>query len=303
MIIYKTTNQVNGKIYIGQDKYNNPNYLGSGMILHFAFKKYGIENFNKEILEECESKETLNEREKYWINFYNSTDKNVGYNIALGGDGGDTLSHHPNKKEISKRISESNKKLWEDDNYKIKMSKARKNWWNNLTEENREKFSLSSKGENNKMYGKLHSPEAKIKMSKARKNWWNNLTDSELEEIGKKISEANIGKPGNSWTDAHKKAHSEWMKENNPMKGKSHTDEVKQRISKGNKKPKSEETKRKLSEANKGKKPGNMIKVEINEIIYESLIDASIKTKINYSTLRNRIKSKNIKYVNYKIYE
>jgi hypothetical protein len=51
MIIYKTTNIVNGKIYIGQDKYDNPNYLGSGKILQLSFQKYGIENFRKEILE------------------------------------------------------------------------------------------------------------------------------------------------------------------------------------------------------------------------------------------------------------
>ena len=62
MIIYKTTNLVNGKIYIGQDKYNSPVYLGSGKILHLAFQKYGIENFNKETLEECESVQELNER-------------------------------------------------------------------------------------------------------------------------------------------------------------------------------------------------------------------------------------------------
>ena len=85
------------------------------------------------------------------------------------------------------------------------------------------------------------------------------------------------------------------------MKDKTHTDEVKQRISEANKKPKSEETKRKLSEANKGKKPGNVVKVEVEGIIYESLTDASIKTGINMSTLRNRIRSKNVKYVNYKI--
>jgi hypothetical protein len=61
MIIYKITNKVNSKIYIGQDKHDNPNYLGSGKILHLAFKKYGSENFIKEIIEECESKEHLNE--------------------------------------------------------------------------------------------------------------------------------------------------------------------------------------------------------------------------------------------------
>ena len=63
MIIYKTTNLVNGKIYIGQDKNNNPAYLGSGKILHLAFQKYGLENFNKEILEVCKSVEDLNEKE------------------------------------------------------------------------------------------------------------------------------------------------------------------------------------------------------------------------------------------------
>ena len=44
MIIYKTTNLVNGKIYIGQDSNNNPNYYGSGTLLHKAIKKYGLES-------------------------------------------------------------------------------------------------------------------------------------------------------------------------------------------------------------------------------------------------------------------
>jgi hypothetical protein len=159
------------------------------------------------------------------------------------------------------------------------------------------------KGEKNPNFGSKRSESSKDKMSEARKKWWNDLSDYEREKIGKKISEDNIGKPGNNWTDEQKKDHSEWMKQNNPMKGKTHTDEVKQRISEANKKPKSEETKRKLSEANKGKKPGNMVKVEVDGIVYESLSEASIKTGINMSTLRNRIKSKNTKYLNYKIYE
>jgi hypothetical protein len=111
-----------------------------------------------------------------------------------------------------------------------------------------------------------------------------------------------MGKEG-YWKGKNNDFHSEWMKQNNPMKGKTHTDEVKQRISEANKKLKSEETKRKLSEANKGKKPINMVKVEVDGIVYESLSEASIKTGVNMSTLRNRIKSKNAKYVNYKIYE
>jgi len=299
MIIYKTTNLVNGKIYIGQDKYNNPKYLGSGKILHLAFQKYGIENFKKEIIETCESSELLNEREMHWISFYDSTNRSIGYNIALGGHGGDTLSKHPDKKEIGKRIGESNKKLWEDEEYKTLMSEIRKE---QITEETREKLRMNSKGDRNGMCGKSHTIETKDKMSETRKHWHKKLSEEERLEIRKKISEANKGKEG-YWLGKTNEHHSEWMNDNNPMKGKTHTDEVKQRISEANRKPKSEETKRKLSEANKGKKPGNIVKVEIEGTIYESLTEASNKTGINLSTLRNRIKSKNVKYLNYKIHE
>jgi hypothetical protein len=63
MIIYKTTNLINGKIYIGKDSKNNSKYLGSGLLLKRAILKYGKENFKKEILEECSSIEELNQRE------------------------------------------------------------------------------------------------------------------------------------------------------------------------------------------------------------------------------------------------
>ena len=44
-VIYKTTNLITGKIYVGQDSRDNPQYLGSGIILSYAIKKYGKENF------------------------------------------------------------------------------------------------------------------------------------------------------------------------------------------------------------------------------------------------------------------
>ena len=45
MIIYRTTNLINQKFYVGKDTHNNPNYYGSGKRLKLAIKKYGIENF------------------------------------------------------------------------------------------------------------------------------------------------------------------------------------------------------------------------------------------------------------------
>ena len=65
MIIYKTTNLINGKIYVGKDSKNNNNYLGSGKILNLAINKYGIENFKKETLCECLSSKELNKAERY----------------------------------------------------------------------------------------------------------------------------------------------------------------------------------------------------------------------------------------------
>jgi len=88
MVIYKTTNLINGKFYVGKDEKNSPNYLGSGKILRIAIEKYGIENFKKEILEECLTRDELNNREKYWINELSAT--TVGYNISEGGTGGQT---------------------------------------------------------------------------------------------------------------------------------------------------------------------------------------------------------------------
>lgn len=91
MYIYKTTNLLNGKFYIGKRVYRKKDdnwYLGSGIYLNRAIKKYGRENFKKEIIEWCEDKFHLCKREIYWINIFNSTDSKIGYNLSLGGDGG-----------------------------------------------------------------------------------------------------------------------------------------------------------------------------------------------------------------------
>lgn len=84
-IIYKTTNIITGKIYIGQDSNNNPGYLGSGLLIKKAIKKYGRDKFIKEVLEECLI-EDLGIRERYYIELFNSMDLNTGYNLRPGGD-------------------------------------------------------------------------------------------------------------------------------------------------------------------------------------------------------------------------
>jgi len=107
MIIYKTTNIINNKIYIGQDKNNNPNYIGSGNLIKYAIKKYGKENFIKEILYYCLTINELNEKERFYIKQYNSTDKNIGYNISVGGTNGVMLFRKHTKETIEKMKNSS----------------------------------------------------------------------------------------------------------------------------------------------------------------------------------------------------
>lgn len=93
--IYKIENILNGKIYIGQSieierrwqKHLNAN---DDFLIHKAIKKYGKENFKFSIIEECDAS-LLNEKECYWINFYNSIIPN-GYNMIQGGSNGMGLS-------------------------------------------------------------------------------------------------------------------------------------------------------------------------------------------------------------------
>ncbi len=86
MIIYKITNLITSKIYIGQDSKNRSGYFGSGIYIKRAIKKYGLINFSKEILQHCKTIDELNLAEIFWINKLNSIDPNVGYNIAKGGN-------------------------------------------------------------------------------------------------------------------------------------------------------------------------------------------------------------------------
>lgn len=89
MLIYKTTNLINGKIYIGQkpsmnteSEFFNSDYYGSGRKIRYAIKEFGTENFKREIIDNADNLEKLSEKEEYWIEYYNATNPEIGYNIA-----------------------------------------------------------------------------------------------------------------------------------------------------------------------------------------------------------------------------
>ena len=101
MYIYKITNKVNGKIYVGKHASKRKNYWGSGIILKAAIKKYGKENFIKEIIEYCENENELSTREIFWIKFLNSRNRLIGYNITEGGDGNSIIVGYWKGKNLS----------------------------------------------------------------------------------------------------------------------------------------------------------------------------------------------------------
>lgn len=110
-IIYKTTNLITGKYYIGQHKQEQlefDGYFGSGTILKEAIDFYGKENFIRETLEIC-TIENVNEKEIYWINTLNSTNTNIGYNLSTGGCCCNS-KRKPDNDRLSVRLDEETKK-------------------------------------------------------------------------------------------------------------------------------------------------------------------------------------------------
>lgn len=149
MIIYETINLINNVRYIGQDSKNNPDYLGSGLLLKRAIKKYGRENFQKNIIEYCDTKEHLAIREKYWIDKSNAVKSDQYYNIAAGGNGGDCIAGLSEEKYNNLSMLRS------------KIMMGDKNPMYGKTHSAASILKMSHPGSENGMYGKTHSETTK----------------------------------------------------------------------------------------------------------------------------------------------
>lgn len=204
-VIYKIVNRINGKIYVGRDKHNNPKYLGSGKLLHLAFKKYGIENFVKEIIEECDAS-LLDEREKYWIKELKSQDPAIGYNIAEGGHNDFTMNDYV-KSKISKTLKG---KYVGENSFRHGLK---------LSPEHKAKFLEHSKKIKGKTFEEFYGEE---KAKEMKENLSRNKSGIKLsKEHCEAISKAKKGVP---LTDAQKKGISEGLK------GRVVTDETKEKL-------------------------------------------------------------------------
>jgi group I intron endonuclease len=176
-VIYKTTCLINNKIYIGQSKYNRDSYLGSGRLILKAIRKYGRDNFTKEVLiEDNLTKEELDNLEIHFINEYKSTDSSIGYNIESGGHGNSYLQ--------DSKISESNKGRIISLETKVKISNSKIG--KKASNKTKDTISKSKIGNKNRL-GKYHSNDNRVKISDGVKKYYNNDDNRyKAKEIAKK---------------------------------------------------------------------------------------------------------------------
>ncbi len=112
MIIYKITNKINGKVYIGQTVQSLHKRWGQHCrtdqsycrLLSHAIQKYGRENFTIEQIDHAHNRDELDAKEVYWIKFYDSMNRDKGYNLLGGGNKNHTVSE-----ETRKKLSEAGK--------------------------------------------------------------------------------------------------------------------------------------------------------------------------------------------------
>ena len=166
--VYKHTNKINGKVYIGitsrkpEDRWENGNgYYGQPF--YNAISKYGWNNFIHEILFEKLTEEEAKEKEIELIELYNSSNSKYGYNASKGGESANGMKH---SKETKQRISAS---------LKGREPPAKGKHWN---EESRMKIS----GENSSWFGRKHSEETKEKM---RESYRYRITDESRKKMSK----------------------------------------------------------------------------------------------------------------------
>lgn len=176
MIIYKATNKINGKSYIGQttktleERIKGHLRVKKKLYFHRALEEYSNDNFEWSILEKCLNKEDLNLKEKYYIKYYDTFGEN-GYNSTTGGH------YFKMTDEIRKKLSESHKghipseetrqKLRKSSGNRIQSDECKKKVSESKigkkrSEETKKKISESLKG-------KVISEETKLKISESLK--------------------------------------------------------------------------------------------------------------------------------------
>lgn len=263
--IYVIRNSHNEKVYVGQTydlAQRKAAHLytarkGDHRPLYQAIREIGAENFSFEAIEECVSDQLAAEREKFWVEQFNSFDG--GYNSTSGG------GYHVGNR--GRKFSTETRR---------KMSESRKGWC--PSEETRKKMSEAAKkrvGDLHPMYGKHHSEEALKKMSESKHHLYESSRGVEIcEKISKTLS-------GRKQTEEHirnaaakRKGRKRSQTFIDKVKGRKRTLETRRKISEAAKrrgggeshpnygKKRSEETRRKISESLKKRAAEKLLKIQ-----------------------------------------
>lgn len=204
-LIYKITNKINGKIYIGKHITTNINdhYMGSGKYISQAIKEEGIDNFEKTILFECSSEEEMNNKEAEIVN-EDFIHRNDTYNIVIGGSGGWSYNNTILKNNGIKNFLKNKSK---EEIQKIR-EKAKKNSLiitksNAFSIKQSEKLKEHFKTHEAHFKGMHHSKESKKKIS--------------MNMQGKLIGKANGNFNHHWWKDPNDKTKFRSIKEGDPV--------------------------------------------------------------------------------------
>lgn len=201
--IYISTNLITGCQYIGMKSSSVfvPDYFGTGKRVLAAIKEYGKENFSVELLEECTSKEELEQRERYWIRHFNAQEREDFYNIAEGGKFGSCQAGMTEEEWATYRthLSESVKQSY---NKNPQLRELRAETFRNISRRPR-------------------TPEERAESSRRFKQMWATRREEMLA-----IAKANGAK-----LVASGKSKEKWKTHTHPWIGRHHTDTTKRIIS------------------------------------------------------------------------
>lgn len=165
LIIYKFTNKLNGKVYIGQtiqtleERVKQHIHRKDGTYFHNTLSKYGIESFDVDVIDTATTTQELNNKERYWIEHYNSCDKRYGYNTTLGGETNPMQCISAKNKHDAKMASEETRKKISDSMRALRASHP-------FSQETRDKISKALRG-NAHFAGHKRSEDAILATSRA----------------------------------------------------------------------------------------------------------------------------------------
>jgi group I intron endonuclease len=205
-VIYRITNLINGKKYIGKTKnlkdrwkshMDNSNNTKIKYPLYLAIRKYGISNFKVEAIHSTKEYKRLSDLEKFYIKKEHSLISEKGYNLTVGGEGGDTFTNNPNKDKIREVHKKNGKSRWQNPKYRMNVS-------NGLDKANSK--SDTSKNRSVAAFKKWENPEYRKSVKKSKQNlqYRKKVSDSVIRahskpEYLKLRSKQSSGKNNGNW--------------------------------------------------------------------------------------------------------